>query len=150
MQDMKQERKVKLDATDVLWALVLVMQTGFLGACVYQEAWPEDLAWVGLILFLASAAVLCWTIRWAWRKKTQEEVAAQEAVAPEPVEEMIAWWRKVLFWSVSVATVGTAAEFGEEIHGNVLLNGTLLLVMYFALLWLIRSGRTDWILRKLR
>lgn len=150
MQDMKQERKSKLNMTDVLWAVVGVMQTGFLGACVYQDAWPEDLAWVGLLLFLASAVMLIWMIRWAWRKKSNEEIEAEEATLPEPDADAIAWLRKVLFWSTSAAVVGTAAEFGEEIHGNMLLNGTMLLVTYFVMLWLIRTGRMDWILRKLR
>ena len=79
MQDMKkQEPRKRLDVTDVLWVVILTMQTTFLGAAVYQSAWPEGLEWVGMLLFLGSAAVLCSAIRWAWRKKSAAEVAAQE------------------------------------------------------------------------
>lgn len=150
MQDMKkQEPKKRLDVTDVLWVVILTMQTTFLGAAVYQSAWPEGLEWVGMLLFLGSAAVLCSAIRWAWRKKSAAEVAAQEMAHALPDAKAIAWWRKVLFWSVTLATIATAAEFGDEIQGNMLVQGALLLTMYFGMLWLIRTGRLDWILRKL-
>lgn len=140
--------KNRLRMDDLLWVLIMTMQTGFLGLIVFQQAMPDGYAWLGWTLFLISAAVLIYTIRWAFRKKTAEEIAEDLKLRVQPSASKIEAARKTMFWCMTFATAWMALKLSDdEYQAHLLTHGAVLLAIYFGSLWLIRKGKLDWFIR---
>ena len=140
--------KNRLRMDDLLWVLIMTMQTGFLGLIVFQQAMPAGYAWLGWTLFLVSAAALIWTIRWAFRKKTAEEIAEDLKLRVQPSASKIEAARKTMFWCMTLAAAYMALKLSDdEYQAHLLTHGAVVLAVYFGSLWLIRKGKFDWFIR---
>ena len=137
----------KIDWMDVCWVLILLMQTGFLFAAIWQGVIPDDYKWILNALTSASACLLLMAVLRTIRGKPKEEAVDKPQPSGAVAAEMLATGRKTLFWAFTFATGWVGCDLGSEGGSGLLVQAAVLLTLYGVLLLLLKRGKFDWMFR---